>query len=189
MSNRTQIVCLHEGRKGLSIDPVFIRVLLEEIDPSWIRPWTGSNIFRSIPCEGRGTLITKMPGELKDVIQAGGSTTLMVWADLDHDMADGEALKRVMWSEAERQGISREDFDKVVFIFAKDRLENWIEFLNTGATDESQEGPRVKYGKAVADAARVLARQCLSGVPIRDIPSSLEWSCRNWQALKKRMAS
>jgi len=33
MANRTQIVCLHEGEKGRSIDPVFI-TKLETIDPA-----------------------------------------------------------------------------------------------------------------------------------------------------------
>ena len=53
------------------------------------------------------------------------------------------------------------DFDRVVFVFAKDRLENWIEFLLTGSTDEAQEGPRVKDGKRVAAAAKTLAQTCI----------------------------
>jgi len=35
-------------------------------------------------------------------------------------------------------------FDKAVFIFPKDRIENWIQYLSTGVTDENTEGPRVK---------------------------------------------
>jgi hypothetical protein len=74
----------------------------------------------------------------------------------------------------------------VVFAFAEDRLENWVEFLNSGATDESKEGPRVKDSEAVK-AARTLADLCLKGAPIPNIPPSLEWSCRNWRALVERM--
>ena len=33
MANRTQIVCLHEGIKGRSIDPVFINALIKALDP------------------------------------------------------------------------------------------------------------------------------------------------------------
>ncbi|HKR11356.1 MAG TPA: hypothetical protein VJT15_04825 [Pyrinomonadaceae bacterium] len=39
MANRTQIVCLHEGKKGRSIDPVFINRLMRSLNPAWIRPW------------------------------------------------------------------------------------------------------------------------------------------------------
>lgn len=55
MASRTQIVCLHEGEKGRSIDPIFIRALLRALDPSWIRPWKGNNIVRTVDCGGRKT--------------------------------------------------------------------------------------------------------------------------------------
>ncbi len=90
----------------------------------------------------------------------GGDTTLMVWADLDHDMETGEQLKEVFWSAARQNGIAREQFDQVVFVFPKDRIENWIEFLLTGMTDEAREGPRVQHDKHAADAAKELAKRC-----------------------------
>ena len=111
----------------------------------------------------------------------------MVWADLDHDMSDGEKLKNKFWEVAQQAGIAKEEFDQVVFVFAKDRIENWVEFLENGTTDESEEGSRVKHDRAVADAARLLAKKCLSGAPLPAIPTSLEWSCRNWRALVNRM--
>jgi hypothetical protein len=111
----------------------------------------------------------------------------MVWADCDDNCADGEALKAGFWQEAQRQGITTQQFDCVVFIFAKDRLENWIEFLQTGTTDESKEGPRVKDPRAVADAAKKLAEFCKAGSQIHGMPPSLLWSCENWAALVKRM--
>lgn len=111
----------------------------------------------------------------------------MVWADLDDNMADGELLKNKFWEDAQQAGITREEFDKVVFVFAKDRIENWVEFLQTGTTDESKEGPRIKHDRTVAEAAKLLAKKCLAGVPIPAIPPSLEWSCRNWRALVARM--
>lgn len=187
MASRTQIVCLHEGEAGRSIDPIFIRVLLKALDPSWIRPWQGNNVVRTIPCGGRTNLIRQMAPELQTCLNMGGDTTLMVWADLDHDMANGDELKAKFWEAAQQAGISREQFDQVVFVFAKDRIENWVEFLLTGETDESKGGPRVKFDRTIADAARVLANKCLSGVPGSDMPASLEWSCKNWRALKKRM--
>lgn len=76
-----------------------------------------------------------------------------------------------------------------VFIFAKDRLENWIEFLITGNTDESKEGPRVKHNRAVANAAKKLADICKAGKSVDGMPPSLVWSCRNWRALAERMKS
>jgi hypothetical protein len=128
-----------------------------------------------------------MPSELRNCLRAGADTTLLVWADCDDDCADGEALKTRFWHEAERQGITREQFDRVVFIFPKDRLENWIEFLQTGATDESREGPRTKNNRAVADAARKLGAICLGGSAVEGMPPSLQWSCKNWRALADRM--
>lgn len=112
---------------------------------------------------------------------------MMVWADLDHDMEDGDQLKNRFWSVAQQAGISKEDFDLVVFAFAKDRLENWIEFLVTGTTDESKEGIRQKHDKPVADAARMLAQRCKGQAGGKPNPPSLEWSCQNWRSLVARM--
>jgi hypothetical protein len=86
-----------------------------------------------------------------------------------------------------RQGITKGQFDRVVFIFARDRIENWIEFLRTGKTDESKEGPRVKHNREAADAAKKLADFCKDNKPVPDIPTSLQWSCKNWRALAERM--
>jgi hypothetical protein len=187
VASRTQIVCLHEGKKGRSIDPIFIRTVLKALDPGWIRPWQGNNIVRPVPCGGRSDLIAKMPTELRSCLAMGGNTTLMVWADLDHDMGTGEQLKERFWSAAQQAGIQREQFDQVVFVFAKDRLENWIEFLLTGVTDESREGPRQRHDKPVAEAARSLAKRCASGAAEPQLPPSLDWSCQNWRKLVERM--
>jgi len=186
VASRTQIVCLCEGAKGASIDGVFINKLIKCLDPHWLRPWDGGKI-RIVPCGGRATVIAQMPAELRNCLDAGANTTLMVWSDLDDDRDNGDVLKADFWQEAQRNGISKEDFDRIVFIFAKDRLENWIEFLETGKTDESNEGPRVKTNRAVADAAKKLAAMCQSGRSVDDMPPSLQWSCKNWRALAKRM--
>ena len=53
MASRTQIVCLCEGRKGESIDEVFINRLIKSLNPNWLRPWAGSNTIRLVP-SGRG---------------------------------------------------------------------------------------------------------------------------------------
>jgi len=141
VASKTAIVCLHEGTRGHSIDPVFINKLVRTLKPSWIR-WQGSNIVRLDPCGRRKDLIGVFPQKLREVVlAAGGDTTLMVWADVDDDMPYCDALKNEFWREAEKQGVTRDQFDQVVFVFAKDRIENWIEFLRTGATDESKEGP------------------------------------------------
>ena len=78
---------------------------------------------------------------------------------------------------------------QVVFIFAKDRLENWIEYLKTGVSDESQEGPRVKHNRKAADAAKVLADRCRNHTADPPMPPSLAWSCSNWRKLAERMRS
>ncbi len=183
MASRTQIVCLCEGAKGQSIDELFINKLIKCLDPNWLRPWGGSNTIRLVPCGGRAAVIAKMPAELRSCLDAGAHTTLMVWADLDDDRDNGDALKADFWQEAQRNGISKEDFDRIVFIFAKDRLENWIEFLETEKTDESKEGPRVKHNRTAANAAKRLADLCRAGKPLDGIPTSLQWSCKNWRAL------
>jgi hypothetical protein len=117
----------------------------------------------------------------------GGHTTLMVWADLDHDMANGDELKAKFWTVAQEAGISKEEFDQVIFVFAKDRIENWIQLLLTGKTDEMREAPRLKHDRPVAEAARELARRCKSGDPDPPLCPSLMWSCQNWRSLVKRM--
>ena len=91
------------------------------------------------------------------------------------------------WAVAQQAEITREQFDQVVFVFAKDRIENWVEFLLTGTTDESKEGPRQRHDQPVANAARLLAKRCLSGAPEPGLPPSLAWSCRNWRTLVERM--
>ena len=184
---KTQIVCLHEGKKGRSIDPLFIRVLLKALKPGWVKPWPGNNVMRTIACGGRADLIVATPGELKRCLAMGGDTTLMVWADVDDNVTDCEQLKGEFWKSAQAAGVTQSQFADVVFVFARDRLENWIEFLRTGSTDETREGPRVKHGREVADAARMLAEKCLAGARIPAIPPSLEWSCKNWRALVERM--
>jgi hypothetical protein len=160
---------------------------LKALDPAWIRPWTGNNIVRTVDCGGRTDLIAKMPGELQSCLTMGGDTTLMVWADLDDDMAGGDELKARFWKAAQQAGIISEQFDQVVFVFAKDRIENWIEFLLTGATDESKEGPRQKHDRTVAEAAKSLAKRCASGAAEPVLPRSLAWSCLNWRRLVERM--
>lgn len=186
MASRTQIVCLHEGEKGRSIDPIFISNLMKALSPKWIRR-DGSNIVRCQACGGRKSLIAAMAGELRGSLGVGGDTTLMVWADLDHDMANGDQLKEEFREAAQQAGISKAQFDQVVFVFAKDRIENWVEFLLTGATDESKEGPRQKHGRVVAEAAKKLAQRCASGAVKPQLPASLAWSCQNWRNLVERM--
>src|SRR5665213_1811257 len=101
MPSRTQIVCLHEGKAGRSIDPIFINALLRALAPAWLRPWPGSNVIRPKDCGGRSALMERMPTELKVCLQMGGHTTLMVWADLDHDTATGDELKEKFWAVAQ----------------------------------------------------------------------------------------
>jgi hypothetical protein len=185
--SRTHIVCLHEGKKGRSIDPVFIRTLIKTIDPAWVRPWPGNNVIRPIDCGGRNSLIERTPTELRICLGMGADTTLMVWADVDDNMRDPNQLRDAFWERARREGIAREQFDQIIFIFARDRLENWIEFLLTGTTDETTEGPRQKHDKAVADAARVLAQRCKNQGGGPPLPASLSWSCQNWRSLVERM--
>jgi len=187
MPSRTQIICLHEGRDGRSIDPLFIRILIKKLKPAWISPWPGNNVIRTEGCRGRTELIEATPRQLKAARAQGNQVTLMVWADLVDDMPDPEALKKKFWEECEDQGISRTDFDTIVFAFAKDRLENWIEFLNEGSTDESVSGPRLKHHRPVAEAAKKLAKLCLQGNSDLDLPESLQWSCLNWRKLGREM--
>lgn len=188
MGNRTQIVCLHEGHRGKSTDPVFINKLIRSLNPAWLRPHAGSNVIRLVGCGNRDAVMTTLPTQLKLCLQAGGDTTLMVWADVDDDTTDGDQLRGRFWQEAQNAGISQDEFDQVVFVFAKDRIENWIEFLMVDCTDESREGPRVT-DKTAAEAAKKLAKRCQQQTMNPPLPPSLEWSCRNWRKLVERMKS
>ena len=186
MASRTQMVCLCEGAEGSRIDGVFINKLMKTLKPNWVRP-EGSNVVRTQPCGNRPAVIKRTPTELGNCLNAGGHTTLMVWADCDDNCADGKALRELFWQEAQRQEITKEQFDRVVFIFAKDRIENWIEFLTTGNTDESKEGPRVKHNREAAEAAKKLASMCSENRAVDNMPPSLQWSCKNWRVLVERM--
>jgi hypothetical protein len=187
VASRTQIVCLCEGSKGKSIDEVFINRLLKSLDPEWLRPWPGSNVVRLISCGNRKEVIERTPEELRSCLDAGGNTTLMVWADCDDNCTDPAALKTTFWNSMQTAGVTESEFEQIVFVFAKDRLENWIEYLATGNTDESREGPRVRQNRHVADAARKLADMCKSGQAVSSLPASLKWSCENWHKLRERL--
>jgi hypothetical protein len=80
---------------------------------------------------GKTELRKAFPKELRSCGTVGGDTTLVVLADVD-DLKNGDELKSKYWEEAEAAGLSRELFEKVVFIFPKNRIENWVEFLNGG---------------------------------------------------------
>jgi hypothetical protein len=185
MPKRTQIICIHEGKNGPSVDPVFANAFLKVYNPEWIRPWKTTAV-RFIGYGDKTSLRKAFPKELQSCGAVGGDTTLVVLADVD-DLQNGDELKSNYWEEAKAAGLSEKLFGNVVFIFPKDRIENWIEFLNAGETDESQEGPRVKDLSTVRDAAKKLARLCRSGHIPGPFPPSLEWSCRNWRVLVERM--
>ena len=186
MSKRTQIICIHEGKQGASIDPVFVNSFLKAYNPEWIRPW-GTSKVRLIAKGGKTELRAEFPKELRNVLKAGSDTTLIVFADIDEELQGGDELKALYWGTAQENGISREDFEKVVFIFSKDRIENWVQFLQTGTTDENVEGPRVGNNSTVREAAQKLADMCLGGKPVATLPPSLQWSCGNWHQLVNRM--
>lgn len=186
MASRTQIVCLCEGKHGRSIDPLFINTLIKTLKPAWVRR-VGSNWLRLNAYGSRSELIKRTPEELQRCLSAGSDTTLMVWADCDDDCYNGDAPKNQFWNEAEESGITQSDFERIVFIFAKDRLENWVQFLNTGRTDEAVEGPRIPHDGDVSEAAKKLAEFCKAGQSVDNMPPSLGWSCRNWRALVNRM--
>ena len=187
MPKRTQIICIHEGKKGRSIDPVFANAFLKAYDPEWLRPFaTGKAYFK--PCGGKSKLLQRFPQELKNCIAAGSDTTLIVLADLDEKLKSGDELKEKYREKARESGITGEMFEKAVFICPKDQIENWIEYLDTGSTDENAEGRRVKNFSDVKNKAKLLAEKCRrSHLPKEPFPPSLEWSCNNWRALTARM--
>ena len=190
MAKRTQIVCIHEGKKD-SVDLVFANAFLKAYNPGWLRPYTKppmTGIVDFKPYGSKSVLLQNFPQELKNCIARGSDTTLIVLADIDDKLKNGEELKKAYWETAQEAGITREMFDKAVFIFPKDRIENWIQYLSTGVTDENTEGPRVKNNREAKDMARHLAEKCRRPQQIREtFPPSLEWSCHNWKNLVERM--
>jgi hypothetical protein len=126
-----------------------------------------------------------MPNELKACLARGSDTTLMVWADVDDEVGP-DTLREKFWKPAEASGMLRSQFESAVFVFAKNRIENWVEYLITGSTDESREGDRVEPDVA-AEAAKKLADMCRNKAKA-NLPASLEWSCSNWRLLVARMS-
>jgi hypothetical protein len=185
MAKRTQIVCLHEGKEGRSIDPIFANSFLKAYDSEWLRPWFTGRV-RFVPCGGKSELLKAFPAELRNCEAVGGNTTLIVLADLD-DIKSPESLKKKYRDVAEADGLSKEAFERTIFIFPKNRIENWLEFLINGTTDENQEGQRIKEFSIVREAAKKLAKNCHSNSMDPLLPPSLQWSCENWRALVERM--
>jgi hypothetical protein len=92
MAKRTQIVCMHEGKKGTSIDPVFANAFLKSYDPEWIRPWkTGAVHF--VECGGKSELLDAFPQGLQKCEAAGVDRPLIVLADIDDKLENGDQLK------------------------------------------------------------------------------------------------
>jgi len=177
---------MHEGQSGKSIDPVFANAFLKAYDPEWLRPFvTGKARF--IGCGGKSELQKKFPQELKNCLNAGSDTTLIVLADVD-ELKNGEQLKEQYWEIARQNKISEESFENVVFIFPRKRIENWVQYLSTGVTDEGTVGPRDYNFSEAKDMAQKLAKKCRQPQQTKEtLPKSLEWSCNNWKALVERM--
>lgn len=184
MGKRTQIVCMHEGKKD-SVDPVFINSFLKEYKPRWLRPYENTKL-RLVPCGGKTELLNKFPNELQLVHAQGSDTTLVVFADIDDDIETGDELKKRYEEKMNTCNIPKEWLNEVVFIFSKDRIENWIEYILEGKTNENIEGKRVDRS-AAKKAAQELAKLCKGGKPQTMLPPSLQWSCKNWHNLVNTM--
>jgi len=198
MPKRTEIVCIHEGKEGHSIDPIFINAFINAYhNTNWVRK-TGSNLVRCIDCGDQLGVLNRFPIELRACMEAGANTTLVVFTDLDDDCENGDERKKEYWEKTDQtlrdvnSQKRKEWFDHAVFIFPKDRIENWIQFLLDGATDEHTEGPRLKKNPTgnnrVRVAARKLAKLCQRAErPPAEFPPSLLWSCKSWKTLVHRM--
>jgi hypothetical protein len=186
MAKRTQIVCIHEGHPGHSIDPLFANSFLKAYNPEWLRPWK-TGLVRFIGYGDKTTLLNHFVPELKTCINYGSDVTLIVLADVD-DLKDCEELKRIYWQKAQEAGIKEDAFNKVVFAFPRNRIENWVEFLLTGKTNEGKEGPRIYDNTKVRDAGKKLAELCRNTGEMGEVfPQSLLWTCKNWHTLVSRM--
>ncbi|MCL2016106.1 MAG: hypothetical protein FWG68_07680 [Defluviitaleaceae bacterium] len=186
---RTQIVCLHEGEKD-SIDPIFVNAFLKKLNPTWLRPWAKSKV-KLIPCTDKTTMLKHyFPVELERCTKMGADTTLVVMTDLDDDCANGDILRDKYRQIAENAEIDEKLFAKVVFICPKYRIENWIEYLNTGHTDENIKAPRTDNNSAKMAAIK-LADMCQKNVDKNignaDFPLSLKWSCNNWNEISRQL--
>ncbi|GHV04066.1 hypothetical protein AGMMS50229_04640 [Campylobacterota bacterium] len=184
MPKRTQIVCLHEGVNN-NVDRVFINRLLKKLDLSWIRPYKTGDV-RLVCGGGRNDdqLYRVFVDELRKCSAAGGNTTLIVLSDVD-DLDSPNALQTIFDNKAREAGLSCA-LDKVVYIFPKNRIENWFEYLLNGSTNESQEGRRRDNEKA-REAAEILAQKCTQKQRDPQMPPSLKWSCEQWNKLTTRM--
>ena len=181
----TQIICIHEGVDN-SVDRKFAQAFLKQYKPSWVRPGKNNKGWQFESCGDNTNLLKQFPRYLDLCSRRGGHTTLVVLGDLDHSHKNGDELKEKYWKAANAADIKREYFDQVIFIFPKDRIENWIEYINMGHTNEEIEGPRVSIEEA-RKAGKALAVRCKSSQALQNIPLSLAWSCNNWQQLVRRM--
>lgn len=183
MRKRTKIVCIHEGEAN-STDRIFANAFIRALKggSGWLRD------LRFCAYGGKTNLLDKFSVELKACGKQGANTTLVVLADVDDDCENPDALKHKYHVKAQENGISDDLFNRAIFIFPKDRIENWIEFFETGKIDENEEGPRVDTCVAKR-SGRKLAELCKKGPcdAKHQIPPSLLWSCNNWRVLVERM--
>ena len=45
----------------------------------------------------------------------------------------------------------------------------------------------MKHNRDAAEAAKKLASMCKEGKPVKNMPPSLQWSCKNWETLRIHM--
>jgi hypothetical protein len=173
MAKRVEIVFLHEDTQHQSFGTAFLNKItrVRRIEP--------------VRMGRRSMLVNDFPRQLKAVRSRGGKAALVVLIDADHDSVQEirEVLDRRL-KEADMPTISPED--PIFIAIPKWRIENWIEYLRTGDTDEAAQGARLIDEASARPLAAKLHETCLNGPPLASPPPSLEQACTEWQRFRAK---
>ena len=121
-----------------------------------------------------------------NAVRARPGTALVVLIDADRDSV--ETIRRLLDDRLKQEQMNALSSEDRVFIASpKWRIENWIEYLKTGKTDEKSQGPRLDDEGSARTLALDLHRKCLVKSPLLNVPPSLGKACEEWQLFRTKL--
>lgn len=173
MGRRVQIVFLCEDSQHQSFGLAFLGEL------------TGIRNIETVRAGSRANVINRFPKELKALRSRSGSA-LVVMIDADKDSVSD--VRQIIDQKLAQTGEPPVRVKDLVFVASpKWRIENWIQYLREGHTDESKQGPRLDKENSCREDAKRLFESCIGNVALLQAPESLESACAEWKPFRNRI--
>lgn len=171
---RVEIVFLHEDTQHQSFGTAFLNQIktMRRIEP--------------VRKGSRALLVQDFPRQVKAVRSRGGAAALVVLIDADRDSVD--KVWNILNDRLKQEGMSVISSSDLIFIASpKWRIENWIEYLRTGATNEELQGPRLEDEGSAREDAGSLYQMCVTRALPPNPPPSLKAACEQWLAFRDKL--